>query len=93
MRTTKKLLQIMLDNTDCFKDGLCNWVSKLYFKDIITLEERRFLTKYISSNKPFLLGNFYRFFSWLARCEAYYWEPHKIKPRIKWIKKHIKINS
>lgn len=30
MRSIKELLQVMLDNQDLFKDGLCQWKGSLW---------------------------------------------------------------
>lgn len=88
MRTIKELLELMLENQQYFKSGLYDWALDLYFEDIITPFERRRLTDYICSNKPtFFESPFYYIFG------CYYWKIGDIKPRLKWIEKHIKLNS
>jgi hypothetical protein len=82
MRTTKELLEIMLENQDYFSDGLCHWIDRLYINKIISPHEKYKLKIYIEKNKPFNWRTFVN--------SAYYWKPENIKPRIKWIKKHIK---
>lgn len=90
MRSIKELLQVMLDNQDCFIVGLCNWVSQLLYKKKITQEERMFLIKYIQNNRPSKWSSLDAF---RHRNLGMYWCPRNIKPRIKWIEKHIKLNS
>jgi hypothetical protein len=85
MRTTKELLEIMLKNEGYFNCGLCDWVSRLFINNIISLDEKYKLKTYIRENKPFNWRTFLK--------SAYYWKPGNIKPRIKWIKKHIKKQS
>lgn len=93
MRNIKELLQVMLDNKHLFRNGLCIWAYDLYIKDTITLQEYRSLTRYIDNNRP-------DYFSWTnlinsyrSEERAYYFPNGKIKPRIYWIKRHIKKNS
>jgi hypothetical protein len=80
-RTIKELLQLMLEHQGLFRDGLCYWARILYYTDKITFEEHSALYKYINENRPKNLSWFFR--------SAYYWKYGNIKPRIKWIKKHI----
>ena len=90
MRTIKELLEIMLENKDMFPYGLCVWSQRLYNRDVISYNEYLSLKKYINENRP----KWYSSFDALSHCfSVYYWEPGDIKPRIKWIQKHIKINS
>jgi len=93
MRNIKELLQVMLDNKHLFRNGLCTWAYDLYIKDTITLQEYHSLVKYIDNNRP-------DYFSWAnlinsypSEERAYYFPNGKIKPRIYWIKRHIKKNS
>jgi len=94
MRSIKELLQIMLDNQHLFDNGLCRWRYNLRWSNfdnpIISQEESDLLLSYIDDNRPHALS------SWnaLLNCASvYYWNKANIKPRIKWIKKHIKLNS
>jgi hypothetical protein len=80
-RTIKELLQLMLEHQELFRKGLCMWVGDLCWDKYITSKESDILDKYIQKNRP---KNFY----WLTGDE-YYWKDGDIKPRIKWIKKHI----
>ncbi|MEY2702604.1 MAG: hypothetical protein RLY43_1240 [Bacteroidota bacterium] len=91
MRNIKELLELMLENQDCFcSGGLCGWASELCLARIITCEEYHFLGEYISHNRPHKWSSYDAF---KHRHEVFYWTPYNIKPRIKWIKKHIKLNS
>ncbi len=85
-RTIKELLTVMLENQQLFRVGLCFWVDYLFRIDIITDDECNNLHNYIGSNKPITL---FRIFT----STNYYWKLYDIKPRIKWIKRHIKKNS
>jgi len=86
-RTIKELLQLMLDNQNLFCKGLCGWSTELGYYGLINSSECSQLIKYIDDNKPSKLHHY--FFG----NGNYYWNPGEIKPRIKWIKKHIKLNS
>lgn len=76
----------MLDKQDRFCDGLCSWAADLDLPH----EEFVVLYEYIQTNRPSRLS------SWEAfkhSLDAYWWKSYDIKPRIKWIEKHIKKNS
>lgn len=90
MRNIKELLELMLKNEQGYFSGLCNWVSNLYLSKIINLEEKIRLINYINNNRPSKWSSLSAFKS---RNTRFYWEYKNIKPRIKWIKKHIKLNS
>lgn len=89
MRTTKELLEIMLKHKDLFKTGLCFLALTLFSRDIITYQEYITLSSYIRHNRP-------DYFSWTNyvkgydKRRGYYFPSGKIKPRIYWIKTHIK---
>lgn len=87
MRSTKELLQLMLDNRSCFTGGLCAWVTVMWCSNIITIGEQQLLMDYIRRNRPNWLSSTNAF---KRRNSSYYWEPNVIEPRIKWLKKHIK---
>lgn len=88
-KTIKELLHLMLDHQDLFKSGLCSWNSNLYYHDLITSEEEHKLQRYIDLNKPYIFSSYQAF---LNHQNHYYWNKGYIKPRIKWIIKHIKLN-
>jgi hypothetical protein len=89
MRTIKELLELMLKNrTNRLRFGLCVVASDLYKMMVITKEEYLRLQKYIDENQP---RNLYNWFG--LRYTQFYWKPGDRKPRIKWLKKHIGLNS
>jgi len=93
-RNIKELLQLMLDNKQLFKNGLCIWVDKLYGYDLIHKYELDSLSKYIKDNKPSI--NEWSISMLLyspGKFSHYYWAVDKIYPRVQWLKKHIKKNS
>ena len=96
MRSIKELLEVMLDNKDLFKTGLCEWNYSLYAYDIITWDEHVVLKNYIRSNRPPFYDNFTIFCHTIRRdypAYHYYWKDSDIEPRLKWIQKHIAKNS
>lgn len=91
MRSIKELLQVMLKHKDKFRTGLCLWAFELHSYGIITVWEFRSLDGYIKNNPP-------NYFSWTNfirghKPAGYFFHCGKIKPRIYWIKRHIKKNS
>jgi hypothetical protein len=86
-RPIKELLQIMLDNKYQFNYCLCHWSICLCHNNIITANEKDDLTQYIKDNRP---SKFSSLKAYLSRNSPYYWEYEDIKPRIKWLNKHIK---
>lgn len=92
MRTIKELLELTLDNKDLFRSGLCIWNLYLRLTHKINEEEYCLLQKYIYNNRPSKFSSFSAFEYWCMDSN-YYWEPKDIKPRIKWLKYHIKKNS
>lgn len=94
MRSIKELLQLMLDNQYLFETGLCFWVWDLRRVNleapIISIDECKLLKTYVNKNRPHTFSSF----NVLLNCTSrYYWKKGNIKPRIKWIEKHIKLNS
>jgi hypothetical protein len=87
MRTTKELLQIMLDNQHLFINGLCGFTELLFLENKVTSLERLKLLSYIRRNRPPMLSSMDCLRSQLT--SGYYWKKGEIEPRIKWIKKHI----
>jgi hypothetical protein len=83
MRSIKELLQIMLDNQQLFEGGLCIWALNLRINYIITFEEKEIILKYIIKND---VNKRYK-------ETGYWWKSNNIKPRLKWIKKHINLNN
>jgi len=91
-RSIKEVLEVMLNHQEHFSYGLCTWIGRLYSCDLITLEEHHILFKYMRNNKPKWYSSFSAFWA-ITSASAYYWEYNKIEPRIKWVKKHIKLNQ
>ena len=83
MRSKKELGKIFLKNESLFIYGLCQWTYYLMLDRKITVEEEDFIKKIIKKNKP--LGYYLR----SSENRDYYWKCGKIKPRIKWVKKHL----
>ena len=81
-RTLDQLLELMLENQILFRSGLCHWAMRLYEEHIISENELWWLEDYIEDNKPSFI------FRWCYG--GFYWKPGRIRPRIEWIKKHIK---
>jgi hypothetical protein len=90
MRNIKQLLEIMLDNQQEFTHGLCSWSGNLRYEHIISHSEFLLLKKYINENRPNKWSSLSAF---VNSNSVFYWEKGDIKPRIEWIKKHIKLNS
>jgi hypothetical protein len=94
MRTIKQLLEVMLEHQELFESGLCAWSMYLYYTNIITVDERIILLEYIRKNKPSKYSSWSAYKEQTNSCRiGYYWEHRDIKPRIKWVKQHIKRNS
>lgn len=87
MRTIKQLLELMLDNQQCFKAGLCSWTLNLYYYGIISSKECKRLYNFIDNNRKTPILSIQDI--WYKRGRGYYWNPNKIKPRIDWIKYQI----
>lgn len=90
MRSIKELLQLMLDNEHMFKTGLCMWAMDLDESNLITDDEYYLLGNYIRNNRPII--GWIRYYTLSVFFRDYYWKYGNIKPRIKWLKKHIKKN-
>jgi hypothetical protein len=86
-RNIKKLLELMLRNQNCFSGGLCRWTTIMWKYKIISDLELNTLRLYIQENRP---SKFSSIDAWNYRNHEYYWKSYNIKPRIKWIKRHIK---
>lgn len=87
MRTTKELLELMLINISLMGDfGLCALIAELYRnrQTEISYDEYSFLRTYVKWNRP---KNLHTLFG-----SVFYWTKGRKLPRIKWLKKHIKIN-
>jgi hypothetical protein len=86
MRTIKELLKVMLDNPQYFRSGLCGWKTNLQSANLISADEWFLLEDYIRNHRP---NPYLSIKAFKSRKTAYYWPIGDIKPRIKWLKKHI----
>ena len=94
MRSIKELLEILLKLTselDSF-NGLCYLIIHAEGTKLITLDELVMLDSYIFSHKPKPYSSFGAMYSY-CKQDNYYWPKGHKKPRIKWLQKHIKLNS
>lgn len=90
-KSIKELLEIMLENIDLLSTGLCNLISDIYWSsEKITDDEYDIIHDYILHNRPFKLSSISAF---KTRNSYYYWKKGNKALRIKWLKKHIKLNS
>lgn len=78
----KEILEILLNNIGRLKTGLCGLAYVLYHDNKINLDQYDEFCLYIKKNRPI---NF-RFWD----HDLYYWKVGDKKPRIEWLKKHIK---
>jgi hypothetical protein len=93
-RTTKQLLQVMLENVGFISidecHGLCALVCKLIRDEQINNREWHLLYDFIDGNRPSMFSSFEAFRHSQLEDEGFYWDRGKAAPRIKWLKKHIK---
>lgn len=90
MRSIKELLELMPKNKALFRYGLCTWVIDLKHSDHITKQEKWKLLAYIAANRPSKWSSINAF---IASGTVLYWPVSNSQPRVRWIKKHIKLNS
>jgi hypothetical protein len=72
----------MLDNTEHFNSGLCNYTRILYELDILDFWQYSKMKKYLRDNKP--KKQYYN-------CGAYWWPAGLKEPRIEWLQEQIAI--
>ena len=82
MRTTKELLQILLNNKCYFENGLCVLAFNLWYNKIISKKEYLYIKEYLYSSNVITLRK-------LFGC-SYFWIKGEWKPREKWLKSKIK---
>jgi len=95
--TTNNLLDIkavfeeLLENKGCFENGLCYWIHTVKYRNSVCKDYNKYYVaeNFVLQNRPksFLRTLKRRFFG----GSSYFWTKDKIKPRIKFIKKHIKL--
>lgn len=82
MRTTKELLEVMLEvmleKPNLLNTGLCNLINALLDNDYLSLYEHEKISLFLEANLPR-----YRFNT------VYCWPVGEKEPRIKWIKEQI----
>lgn len=83
LHNLKSDFSLILQNEYWFRTGLCEWIHNIYgsknkFKNINLLE------RYLKSNRPITLNR-------LFTPSVYWWKKGDIVPRVKWIKKQIKL--
>jgi len=79
MRPVIELLQIMRNNPQLFRSGLCPWASELFLKGLITFDENLRLSGYIQDHPPRGVLD-----------ESFFWWRHgDIEPRLEWINYHL----
>lgn len=87
MKPTKELLQLLLDNIEYLTHGLCNLATDLYLKDKMNKLELSLISFYIMSHRPSCLSSLEAF---RKSNSGFFWDIGNKKPRIKWLKYHIK---
>lgn len=80
-RSIHELLKVMLTNKEYLVTGLCFLSERLYMYRVITGNEYVIVNSYLMNNPP------------IEDKESYWWPPGEIKPRISWLKKHIKLTK
>lgn len=93
MKSIKELLEMLLKNINSGKFRTCLCMSVFLLNNDVTKEELALLFDYINQNKPksrFSIG-IYNFLYY--KDDSFYWKIGKVKPRIEWLKYHIKKNS
>jgi len=83
MFTIKELLQLVHDDivTNGLNTSLCYHIGSM---NNITPDEYRSIRKYFNSHTP--LTFYYRFID----NGGYWFKPHRVKPRLRYLKKQIK---
>jgi hypothetical protein len=92
-RSIKELLELMLEYQGLYSYyslGLCHWTFTLLRYGLLLNSEYCKLKDYIDKNRPSKYSSLDAYFN---RKSPLYWKSDNIEPRIKWIKKHIKLNS
>jgi len=89
-RTIPELLQVLLDNEDLFKGGLCVLTNTLYNRDIITVEEMDLLNGFLSESLPTATysNNLLRY-----PTHRYCFPYGQWQPRKEWLQKQIEYSK
>ena len=84
MRTTKELLEVMLENITLLRGGLCTYAWDLYTDwKYISFDEWRVLNDYLHYNLP------ERTFYFIGDVPRFSFPYGEKEPRIKWLKEQI----
>lgn len=93
MRSNKELLDIFLNNQRYFETGICHWVRDLFWKDLISPDEKLYLLNLIKYNPPIFKFKHYFYnpdkIIKYSHIPSYYWKTGFINPRIKWLNKYL----
>jgi len=89
-RIVQKVLLTLLKHKELFSSGLCGWVNELSSCRLISGEEFDVIRVYIDSNRP---SKYSSLGAYLYRKNNFYWPPYRLKPRLRWINKHLDILS
>jgi hypothetical protein len=90
IRNIEELLTIMLVNKHYFVAGLCRLAASIYLHKHITYQEYLMLERYIGANRP---SKWSSISAYKNREKGFFWKHGVISYRIKWLEKHIKLNS
>lgn len=82
MRTTKELLQILLNNKCYFENGLCVLAYNLWYNKIISKKEYLYIKEYLYSSNVITLRKLFGY--------SHFWKCGEWEPREKWLKSKIK---
>ena len=85
-RSYKDLFQLMIDNHELFKTGLCPLAHRMYKHDIINGGEKYKLKDYIHAHRP-KKGKHY---DPSQKDSIFYWNYGEWLPRLAWLKDQIK---
>ena len=80
------------DDTWYTGHGLCSWMRRMFYNSESSTSIASHLTdEYIDNNRPvwYSLDSVLYF----SGRPGYYWRPGAVAPRVRWIKKHIKLLS
>lgn len=86
MRNEREILKLMLKRIkrkDKYCHGLCRASYSLMALQKITYDEFITIREYLSENRNGLVAK--------NSCAAFWWDTGEKKPRVKWLKKHIKL--
>ena len=85
MKTNRDVLKLMLKRIkrkNKFCHGLCSAIYQLRTRGAISQDEYSNMQTYLYYNRNGLVAK--------NSCNDFWWDTGKRKPRIKWLKKHIK---